>query len=172
MRREFLRRDALFLGINTDTHAPTYLPFAEMTSGTFVVGAAGSGKSNATHLLMQSILANLHLFQAVFCVDGKEGMTFARYRTAAPGKLRILTDEPDLWALTRELVAVTRARNATLARMGLDKAPNNFIARHHRRDVAPTPPSPPPTARARPTRRMRSSSPISHPSPAKAAVPV
>lgn len=128
MQRAFLRRDALFLGINTDTHAPVYLPFAEMTSGTFIVGAAGSGKSNATHLLMQSILANLHLFQAVICVDGKEGMTFARYRTAAPGKLRILTDEADLWALTQHLVVVTRTRNATLARQGLDKAPNNFIA--------------------------------------------
>lgn len=128
MRQDYLRNGALFLGLDTETQQPTYLPIAEMTSGTFVVGAAGSGKSNATHLLMHSILANLHLFQAVFCCDGKEGMTFARYRTAAPDKLRILTDEPDLWALTTQLVAITRARNATLARQGLDKAPNNFIA--------------------------------------------
>lgn len=128
MRQDYLRNGALFLGFDTENQQPTYLPFAEMTSGTFVVGAAGSGKSNATHLLMHSILANLNLFQAVFCVDGKEGMTFARYRTAAPDKLRILTDEPDLWALTTQLVAITRARNATLARQGLDKAPNNFIA--------------------------------------------
>lgn len=128
MRRDYLRNGAMFLGFNTETQQPTYLPFAEMTSGTCVVGAAGSGKSNATHLLMHSILANLHLFQAVFCVDGKEGMTFARYRAAAPAKLRILTDEPDLWALIRQLVVITRARNATLARQGLDKAPNNLIA--------------------------------------------
>lgn len=128
MQPGYLRAGALFIGINTDTHQPAYLPFSEMTSGTFIVGAAGSGKSNATHLLMQSILANLNLFQAVFCVDGKEGMTFVRYRNAAPDKLRVLSDEADLWKLTHELVAITKARNATLARMGFDKAPNNYIA--------------------------------------------
>ncbi|MEQ1719479.1 MAG: FtsK/SpoIIIE domain-containing protein [Hyphomicrobium sp.] len=128
MRREYLRNGALYLGFSTETQQPTYLPFSELSSGTFIVGAAGSGKSNATHLLMQSILANLHLFQAVLCVDGKEGMTFARYRNAAPAKLRILTDEPDLWKLTAQLVAITKARNATLARTGMDKAPSNYIA--------------------------------------------
>ena len=128
MQRAYLRPSELFLGINTETHQPEHLPLSELTSGTFIVGAAGSGKSNATHLVMQSVLANLNLFQAVFCVDGKEGMTFARYRTAAPHKVRILTDEPDLWRLTSQLVAITRQRNATLARMGLDKAPNNFVA--------------------------------------------
>lgn len=128
MKPGYLRQGSLFLGFNIETQAPTYLPFVDLTSGTFIVGAAGSGKSNATHLIMHSILANLHLFQAVFCVDGKEGMTFARYRNAAPAKLRILSDEADLWKLTSQLVAVTRARNATLAKAGLDKAPNNFIA--------------------------------------------
>lgn len=128
LRPQFMRPGSLFLGFNTETHAAAYVPFAELTSGTFVVGAAGSGKSNATHLLMHNILANLHLFQAVFCIDGKEGMTFARYRTAAPAKLRFLTDEPDVWKLVAQLSQIVRARNAALARMGRDKATNNFIA--------------------------------------------
>ncbi|MEQ1671910.1 MAG: FtsK/SpoIIIE domain-containing protein [Hyphomicrobium sp.] len=128
MQRGFLRSNALFLGIDTDTQQPTYLPFASMTSGTFVVGGSGSGKSNATHVLMQSILANLNLFQAVFCIDGKQGMTFTRYRRLHPDKLRVLTDEPDVWALTTRLVEIIRQRNATLANQGLDNAPNNFIA--------------------------------------------
>ena len=123
-----LRPDSLFLGIQTDTRAAVHLPFSEMSSGTFLVGASGSGKSNATHLVMQSFLANLHLFEAVYLIDGKEGMTFAPYRKMAPGKLHFLTDEPDVWRLIGKLAVVVRERNAALANMGLDKATNNFIA--------------------------------------------
>lgn len=128
MQAAMIRQSALFTGIDTATHQPTYLPFADMTSGTFVVGASGTGKSNATHILMQAILANLHLFQAVFCIDGKEGITFARYKTAAPAKLRILIDEPDVWKLTGQLVAIIRKRNASLRDAGLDSASTNLIA--------------------------------------------
>ena len=74
------------------------------------------------------MLANLHLFQAVFCIDGKEGLTFARYRDAAPGRLWVLIDEPDVWRLVGELVTVMRARNARLRTLGLNQAPNALIA--------------------------------------------
>lgn len=128
MQQAWLRRDALFTGIDTETQQPTYLPFRELTAGTLVVGTTGSGKSNATHLLLHAVLVNQHLFQAVFCIDGKEGVTFARYQHAAPDKLRVLYDEPEVWALAGQLVNVMRARNAKLRTLGLDQAPGDYIA--------------------------------------------
>ena len=47
--RAYLKTGALFVGIDVDTHKPTTIPFADMTSGTFIAGASGTGKSNALH---------------------------------------------------------------------------------------------------------------------------
>lgn len=127
MDRRWIAPGKLFLGIDIETQRPAHLPLTAMPSGTLVVGRAGSGKSNATHVLMQSVLASLHLYQAVFLIDGKQGHTFRRYRTTAPEKIRVLTEEADAWRLMRQLAPVIEARNATLAEKGLETAPNSFI---------------------------------------------
>lgn len=128
MQARFVAADALCTGLDTDSGMPAHIPIRDLSSGTLIVGASGSGKSNATHVLMQSILANLAQFQAVFCIDGKEGLTFARYSLAAPEKIRILVEEADVWRLVERLVEVVRKRNARLRDQGLDSAPDQFIA--------------------------------------------
>lgn len=128
MDRRYLVPGSLFLGLDTDTQRPVHIPLPTMPSGTLVVGRSGSGKSNATHVLLQSVLASLHLFQAVFLVDGKQGHTFRRYAALHNGKIRLLTEEVDVWRLMRQLAPVIEARNRTLAETGLETAPNNLIA--------------------------------------------
>jgi len=126
--RKALTHTGLFLGFDTDTAKAVYLPFADMTSGTFIPGASGTGKSNCQHILIQSLLANLGHFEAVYLVDGKDGVAFNRYRDAAPDKVHVLWDEQDLWALTTELVATMRTRNAEQRERNIDNATGDFIA--------------------------------------------
>lgn len=123
-----LRAGGLMTGIDIETQQPAILPFAAMTSGTFIPGASGAGKSNALHVLLASIFANLELFSAVYLVDGKDGVAFNRYRDTAPGKVHVLWDEAALWQLTSELVATMRQRNIAQREAGLDNASRDFIA--------------------------------------------
>ena len=126
--RSHLKPGALFLGIDTETHRPATLPFAEMTSGTFIPGASGTGKSNALHIIIQSLLTNLHLFQAVYLIDGKDGVAFNRYRNAAPGKVHVLWQDAEVWKLVGDLTSLMRQRNETQRDQGLDNATRDFIA--------------------------------------------
>ncbi|MGE3992867.1 hypothetical protein [Pseudorhodoplanes sp.] len=126
-RPDMLGRGRLFLGFDSETQAAVRLPFADMTSGTFVPGAAGTGKSNALHILVQSILANMQLFSAVYLVDGKDGVAFNRYAGCHP-KVKVLWEEADLWKLTSELVVTMRARNTAQREAGIDKTLKDFIA--------------------------------------------
>lgn len=128
MNAAWLRPHQLFLGIDTQTHSPVHIPFAALPSGTLVVGRSGSGKSNATHLILQSVLSSLDLFQAVFLIDGKQGHTFRRYRSHRTDKIYFLTEEPDVWRLMRGLAEVVQVRNRRLAEAGLETAPNDLIA--------------------------------------------
>lgn len=126
--RHLLRPGCLYLGTDVATRQPTYLRIADMTSGTFLPGNSGSGKSNALHVIMQSVLANLASFSAVYLIDGKDGVAAARYRNAAPGKLRVLWEERDVWQLTSSLVTTMRQRNAAQRDAGLDNA--SSVGRH------------------------------------------
>lgn len=122
-----VKQGALFLGIDVDTREPAYIPFAGMTSGTFIPGTSGSGKTNALHILLQSVFRNLALFTEVYIIDGKDGVAAVRYRNAAPGKVHVLWDEPEVWQLTTRLVATMRARNAQQREAGIDNAAKDFI---------------------------------------------
>jgi hypothetical protein len=126
--RSYLKPGALFLGIDTETHRPATLPFADMTSGTFIPGASGTGKSNALHIIIQSLLTNLALFQAVYLIDGKDGVAFNRYRHAAPGKVHVLWQDADVWKLVGDLTALMRRRNEIQRDQGIDNATHDFIA--------------------------------------------
>lgn len=126
--RNHLRPGALFLGIDAETHQPATLPFAEMTSGTFIPGASGTGKSNALHIIIQSLLGNLHLFQAVYLIDGKDGVAFNRYRNAAPRKVHVLWQDAEVWKLVSELTQVVRQRNEAQREQAIDNATRDFIA--------------------------------------------
>ncbi len=126
--RSHLKPGTLFLGIDAETHQPATLPFAEMTSGTFIPGASGTGKSNALHIIIQSLLSNLHLFQAVYLIDGKDGVAFNRYRNAAPGKVHVLWQDAEVWKLASDLTALMRQRNEEQRERGIDNATRDFIA--------------------------------------------
>lgn len=127
MHPGYLAPGSLFAGIDLAAHQPFSIPFADLTSGTFIPGASGTGKSNALHILIQSILANLNLFAAVYLIDGKDGVAFNRYRNHHP-KVRVIWDEPDLWDLTEQLVAVMRERNRKQRDAHIDNATSRFIA--------------------------------------------
>lgn len=118
----------LYLGVDVHTRRHVHLPFKDMTAGTFVPGATGTGKSNALHILLQSIFSNLHLFKAVYLVDGKDGVTMHRYSRIAPGKVHVLWEEQDLWKLTTELVAAMRARNIAQRDRNIENATDGFVA--------------------------------------------
>lgn len=123
-----LQQGALFLGIDTTTHQPAQLPFANMTSGTFIPGASGTGKSNALNVIVRALIANAHLFSAIYLIDGKQGVTFNRLRHALPGKLRVLWEEPEVWKLAADLTATMRQRNEAQRQQGIDNAASDFIA--------------------------------------------
>lgn len=126
--RHHLKPGALFLGIDVETHQPATLPFAEMTSGTFIPGASGTGKSNALHIIVQSLLANLRVFEAVYLIDGKDGVAFNRYRHAAPGKVHVLWQDADVWKLVGDLTQLMRRRNEAQREQNIDNATRDFIA--------------------------------------------
>lgn len=126
--RRALAAGALYLGVDVKTRQQAYIPFADLTSGTFIPGATGTGKSNALHILLQSIFANLNRFNAVYLVDGKEGVTMNKYARIAPGKVHVLWEERDLWRLTTDLVAHMRARNAEQRNSGTENAQSGFVA--------------------------------------------
>lgn len=126
--RHYLKPGALFLGIDAETHQPATLPFAEMTSGTFIPGASGTGKSNALHIIVQSLLANLRVFEAVYLIDGKDGVAFNRYRHAAPGKVHVLWQDADVWKLAGDLTQLMRQRNEAQRDQHIDNATRDFIA--------------------------------------------
>ncbi|MDQ8699268.1 FtsK/SpoIIIE domain-containing protein [Hyphomicrobium sp. LHD-15] len=123
-----LKDGALFLGVDADTQKPVMLPFADMTSGTFIPGASGTGKSNALHIIIQSLLANARYFQAIYLVDGKDGVAFNRYRNAAPGRVHVLWQDAEVWKLATDLTAVLRHRNELQRNQGIDNATRDFIA--------------------------------------------
>lgn len=123
-----LQPGALLLGIDTDTHQTALLPYADMTSGTFIPGASGTGKSNALHIIVQSLLAHLDLFEAVYLIDGKDGVAFNRYRNAAPGKVEVLWNDADVWQLMASLNDRMRQRNQEQRDQGIDNATRDFIA--------------------------------------------
>ncbi|MEQ1694375.1 MAG: FtsK/SpoIIIE domain-containing protein [Hyphomicrobiaceae bacterium] len=125
--RTMLKRDALYAGIDTTTRTPHHIPFAAMTSGTLVAGVAGSGKSNAIHILMRSLLANHGNFQHIYAIDGKDGVAFNRYRDLTP-KLTVLWEEGDFWKLTPHLLDIMRTRNAQQRHAGRDNATDDYIA--------------------------------------------
>lgn len=118
----------LYLGVDTSTRRHVYTPFAELTSGTMIVGATGTGKTNALGVILQSLFANLASFSAVYLVDGKDGVTFDRYRHVAPGKVHVLWEERDLWQLTTRLVEEMRTRNAAQRAAGVNNATSDFVA--------------------------------------------
>jgi hypothetical protein len=122
-----LRAGALFLGFDVDTHKAALIPFSELSSGTYISGSAGSGKTSATHLLIKNLFANTDLFTAVYLVDGKDGVAMARYEGLHP-KVRVLYDEPDVWDLTAELATTIRQRNAEQRAAGIENATRDFIA--------------------------------------------
>lgn len=125
--RCMLRPGALFVGIDTATRLQAHIPFSELSSGTYIPGAAGTGKTSALHVLLRSIFANIDLFAAVFLVDGKDGVAMARYDGLHP-KIRVLYDEPDVWQLAANINATMRERNAQQRALGIDKATRDFIA--------------------------------------------
>lgn len=122
-----LKRGALFAGIDTDSHRLVHIPFADLSSGTYICGTSGSGKTSALHVLLRSIFANLDLFAAVHLVDGKDGVAFNRYANLHP-KIEVHFDEPDVWRLIADLNALMRERNAEQRTAGIDKATQDFVA--------------------------------------------
>lgn len=123
-----LRKGAVFLGFDADTQQPVHIPISDLSSGMYIPGTAGSGKSNSLHILTQSLFHNLHLFSGIYLIDGKDGVAVERYRHVAPGKVHVLYDEPDLWDLTAQLVNTMKRRNVAQRDAGIDKATSNFIA--------------------------------------------
>lgn len=99
-----------------------------MTSGTLVTGASGTGKTNALHILVQSLVANRALFDAIYLIDGKDGVAFNRYRNAAPGKVHVLWKDADVWQLMSKLTAEMRQRNEAQRDKNIDNAISQFIA--------------------------------------------
>lgn len=128
MNNRALAAGSLYMGVDVQTRRHVRMPFADMTAGTFIPGATGTGKSNALHVLLQSIFANLTLFSAVYLVDGKDGVTMNRYARIAPGKVHVLWEERDVWHLTTELVAFMRARNVAQRNANQDNATASFVA--------------------------------------------
>lgn len=126
-RQAMLKAGHIFAGINTTTHRPVHVPIADLPSGTLVVGAAGSGKSNGLHVLLRSVFSNLRMFDAVYLADGKLGEAFARYRDRHP-KVKVLWEPEDLWALTERLVEQRKERNRHQTERGIDNARSGFIA--------------------------------------------
>lgn len=122
-----LKHGALFIGFDVTSHAPTYIQFADLSSGTYIPGAAGTGKTSALHVVLRSIFANLDFFAAVYLVDGKDGVAMARYHGLHP-KIRVLYDEPDFWKLAADLNVLRRTRNAEQRAAGVDKATKDFVA--------------------------------------------
>lgn len=122
-----LKRGALFVGINVDTHEPAYIPLVDLSSGTYIPGASGSGKTNATHLLLRSLFANLDFFAAVYILDGKDGLGMAKYQGRHP-KVHVYYDESDAWKIVAELAATIRTRNAAQRAAGIENASRDFIA--------------------------------------------
>lgn len=123
----FLAAGCLFVGIDTTTRNALHIPFSELSAGTYIPGASGSGKTSALHVILRSIFANLDLFAHVWLIDGKDGVAMQRYANLHP-KIRVLYDEPDVWALAADLNLTMRARNAEQRRLGTDKATTDFIA--------------------------------------------
>jgi hypothetical protein len=126
-QRTLLRKGALYVGLDTATRENAYIPFADLSSGILVPGVAGTGKSNALHVLLRSLFANLDLFTAIYLVDGKDGVAFTRYRNLHP-KIHVLWEDEDLWAITPGLVADMKARNRKQIEAGIDNAKKDFVA--------------------------------------------
>lgn len=126
--RRYLQSGNLFAGIDTATQRPLYIPFAKLSSGTYIPGTSGGGKTNALHILMQSLFANLHLFTAIYAVDGKDGVAMNRYRNIAPDKVKVFYEEQDFWILAHKLTHLMRMRNALQRDNQVDNATRGFIA--------------------------------------------
>lgn len=125
--RTMLKRGGLFVGIDTTTHRPAYIPLSDMTSGTFVTGAAGMGKTVALHVILRSIFANLRQFTAVYLVDGKDGVAFSRYSGLHP-KIHVLWEDAHVYDLAAKLVVTMQERNTRQRAQGIDNATGDYIA--------------------------------------------
>lgn len=125
--RAQLATGQLFVGIDVVTHRPLHIPFANLSAGTYIPGASGTGKTSAVHILLKSLFDNLALFSNVYLVDGKDGVAMARYENLHP-KIKVLYDEPDVWQLTTDLAGLMRTRNAAQRQAGIDKATKDFVA--------------------------------------------
>lgn len=104
-----LRPGHLYCGIDTTSRLPVHVPFADISSGTLINGVAGSGKSTAVHVLLASVLANAHLFEHLYFLDGKDGTELARYQ--GHPKITVIVDEAEAWDLLPKLVATMRERS-------------------------------------------------------------
>jgi hypothetical protein len=122
-----LKPGQLFLGFEAESHEPFHIPFADLTSGTLIPGAAGSGKTNGMHVILRSLFANLDQFAHVYLIDGKEGVAFHRYAKMHP-KVAVLWDEQEVWDLTSRLVAEMQQRNARQREAGIDKQSRDLVA--------------------------------------------
>ncbi len=126
--RRILKRGELFVGIDTTLRTPVTISFRDLSAGTYIPGMSGTGKTSAVHILLRSIFANLDLFDAVWLVDGKDGVAFARYANLHPKKIRVIYEEPDFWKLAADLTVTMRERNAQQRAQGIDKATSGLIA--------------------------------------------
>ncbi len=117
----------LFVGVDTISREPLQVPLEELTH-VLLCGASGTGKSNALHVICQSVFANLDLFEQVYLVDGKEGVAFNRYRDTDPGKVKIIWEQSAFAALIDSLGATMDARNHAQRDAGVDNATEGFIA--------------------------------------------
>lgn len=123
-----LKRGGLFVGIEMTQRQSAHIAFGELPSGTLIAGVAGTGKTNAMHVLLQSFLANLDLFTHVYLIDGKEGVSFHRRYANRHPKVTVLWDEQEVWDLTARLVADMAERNTRQRLAGIDKQSHDLVA--------------------------------------------
>lgn len=115
----------LFVGLDTSSHQPISVPFADLTS-TLVVGTAGFGKTNAMHGFIQSFLRSHEELDAIYLIDGKSGVGFNRYADVHP-KVTVLWQADDVAALMQRLIALMQSRNDAQREAGIDNATTGFI---------------------------------------------
>lgn len=79
MTTDLLKPDAILYGINVFTREPHFVPINDITHS-ITSGLSKTGKSTQMHLLLCSVLANIHAFDAVHIVDlAKRRTEFGRY---------------------------------------------------------------------------------------------
>lgn len=122
----YLASGGIFVGIDTAIRSPVYLRLDQMTAGTLINGASGSGKSIGLGIILNSILANLPLIDAVLIVDGKAGLEFSDFEAYSP-KIKVLWDEKDVWAIVAMLTQTIRKRQEFQRAKGIKTLTRNYI---------------------------------------------